>query len=117
MGKLLTIPWPLPNFYTFHILAEFRTCKRLLKPGPHRPNSSLSLPTRMQTLPAPPTAPSHLSVAGFSLWETATKSMDGWVEAAARKERKVFLAKGQPQWRRKVRKVGFLLGWEIQALV
>lgn len=33
--------------------------------------------------------------------------MDGWVEAVKRKDRKVFSAKGQPQWRRKVRIVGF----------
>jgi len=30
------------------------------------------------------------------------------VEARARSERKVFSAKGQPQWRRKVMTVGFL---------
>ena len=33
--------------------------------------------------------------------------MDGWAEAAARRDRKVFSAKGHPQWRRKVRIVGF----------
>lgn len=37
--------------------------------------------------------------------------MDGWAEAAVRKDRNVFSAKGQPQWRRKVRIVGFLSGW------
>lgn len=36
--------------------------------------------------------------------------MDGWAEAAARKDRKVFSAKGHPQWRRKVIIVGFTLG-------
>ena len=33
--------------------------------------------------------------------------MDGLAEAAARKDRNVFSAKGQPQWRRKVRIVAF----------
>ena len=33
--------------------------------------------------------------------------MDGWAEAAARRDRNVFSAKGHPQWRKKVRIVGF----------
>ncbi len=53
-------------------------------------------------------ASSQLSVADWSLWETATKLTDGWAEAAVRNDRKVFSANGQPQWRRKVRMVGFL---------
>ena len=35
------------------------------------------------------------------------KLMDGCAEAAARKDWNVFSAKGQPQWRRKVRIVAF----------
>ena len=46
-------------------------------------------------------------MADRSLWETATKLRDGWAEAAARKAKKVFSANGQPQWRKKVRMVGF----------
>ena len=38
------------------------------------------------------------------------KWMEGWTEAVARKDRKVFSAKGQPQWRRKVSIVGFPSG-------
>ena len=37
--------------------------------------------------------------------------MVGWAEASETKERKVFSAKGHPQWRRKVRIVGFPLGF------
>ena len=47
----------------------------------------------------------------------ATKLMDGWAEAAVRKDRNVFSAKGQPQWRRKVRILGFSSGWEVGALM
>lgn len=32
--------------------------------------------------------------------------MEGWAEAVARKDRKVFLEKGQPQWRTEARSVG-----------
>ena len=39
------------------------------------------------------------------------KLMEGWTEAVARKDRKVFSAKGQPQWRRKVSIVGFPSSW------
>lgn len=38
------------------------------------------------------------------------KLVDGWADAAARKDRKVFSAKGHPQWRKKVRIVGLLSG-------
>ena len=36
--------------------------------------------------------------------------MEGWAEAAARRDWNVFSAKGQPQWRRKVIIIGFSWG-------
>ena len=45
--------------------------------------------------------------------------MLGWEEAIERRARKVFSAKGQPQWRRKATRVGLLgaggmLSWGVE---
>ena len=60
---LFQMPCSFPNLYALHILAGLRTCQKLLTPRPHCANSSLPLSTMMWTLPTPPTASSHLSVA------------------------------------------------------
>ena len=45
--------------------------------------------------------------------------MLGWEAAIERRKRKVFSAKGQPQWRRKAMRVGLLgaggmLSWDVE---
>lgn len=63
----------------------------------------------MRMLPGPPMLSSHFEVEAGSEWDITMQEMLGLEEVMERREMNVFSAKGQPQWRRKVTRVGLPL--------
>jgi hypothetical protein len=89
------IPSSLSNLDTLGMLPS--TCQKLDVPKPHDPYTSRSASTMTLRFgwlfrEGSGSAASHLSVAAWSLWETATNCTLGCAGAIARNCRKVFSA-------------------------